>query len=332
MATVRTVLPGFAALVAVAGVAHGVATQFPLVSPLVLSVGLGAVVANAVDLPPRLDDGIAQHDLLLETAIVLLGASVPLAAVAGAGATVVVLVLATVAAGILLVELLARVVFSLGGAEGSLVAAGASICGVSAVVAVARSIDADRETLSYVSGAVLLFDAVTLLTFPAVGGFLGLPDRVFGVWAGLAMFSTGPVAAAGFAISAEAGQWATITKLVRNALIGVVAVGYAVVYARYDNDHVGAGTGVRSVWSQFPKFLVGFLAVAAVANAGLLSPATLAAIGTATDWLFALAFAGVGFTIRLERMRAAGYGPVAVLAVYLVVVSLATLLAVVALL
>jgi uncharacterized integral membrane protein (TIGR00698 family) len=319
-AGLRRSLPGLAVLGVVAAVAHVAAGALPRVDALVLAVGLGVLLGNLAPVPAAVRPGIERHKLLLETGIVLLGASVPVAQVVASGPTVVALVVATVAFGIALVELLARRVAALPSRSGSLLAAGASICGVSAVAAVARGIDADRETLAYAAGAVLLLDAVTLLVFPAVGEWLGLPDRVFGVWAGLSMFSTGPVAAAGFAYSPVAGQWATLTKLVRNALLGVVATGYAVAYARAGEGGTRR-VGLRDIWTEFPKFLVGFLLVAVVVNAGVLSAAEVGAIETAADWLFALAFVGVGFSIRVEEVRRAGLAPAAVLVAYLVVVS-----------
>jgi len=116
------------------------------------------------------------------------------------------------------------------------------------------------------------------------------------------MFSTGPVAAAGFAHSTEAGQWATVTKLARNLPF----------WGRRDrllarvHRAVGDRAGVRRLWAEFPKFLLGFLAVAAVANSGLLSPAALESIGRVSDALFTLAFVGLGLSIRLREMREVG--------------------------
>jgi len=75
------------------------------------------------------------------------------------------------------------------------------------------------SAITFAAATVLLFDAVTLVAFPIAGEWLGLTGRQFGVWAGVSMFSTGPVAAAGFAHSTEAGQWATVTKLARNSLL-----------------------------------------------------------------------------------------------------------------
>jgi uncharacterized membrane protein YadS len=193
---------------------------------------------------------------------------------------------------------------------------------VSAVLAVAGSISADEADITYAAGTVLLFDAATLLVFPAVGVALGLSDPVFGVWAGLSLFSTGPAAAVGFAVSDAAGQWATVTKLVRNAFIGVLAVGYAVHHAAGADGRPDA----RQVWYRFPKFLVGFLAVVVIANAGLLDAGARAGLSTVSDWLFTVAFVGLGMDLNPRRLRATGLAPIAaVLAQFLVVTGLAYL-------
>lgn len=325
MSTARELAPGFAVLIGIALLARLLADLLPETNVLVLAIALGAVVANAVGTPEWAEPGLSLHGLLLETGIVLLGAGLPLAAVARSGPRLLALAVGTVAFGILLVETLARVA-ALPDRTRSLLASGSSICGVSAVVAVGGSIDADADQLAYVAGTVLLFDALTLVAFPAIGSALDLPAKVFGVWAGLTMFSTGPVAAAGFSYAPVAGRWATVTKLIRNALIGVVAVGYSIAYARADGGD-GGRPDLRFLWDQFPKFLVGFVAAVVVANAGLLTGPQLDAAARLSDWLFALAFAGLGFDIRLSEMRATGVRPILVVLGYLLVVGAATLLA-----
>lgn len=325
MGRTRDFVPGLAILVGGALLAKVGATVMPGGNALLLAVPLGAAVANTVGVPSWARPGIEQHKLLLETGIVLLGVTLAFDEVVQAGPVVLLLVLGTVIGGLCLVELLARSVFSLSGTTGSLLAAGSSICGVSAVAAVAGAIDAESEEITYAAATVLLFDAVTLLIFPAIGRALGLSGQEFGVWAGLAMFSTGPVTAAGFSHSAVAGQWATLTKLIRNSLIGAVAVGYSLVYT-----HGARETSVRRLWSRFPKFLVGFVLVAACANLGVLSSASVASLASVSDWLFLLAFVGLGFDIRLERMRSTGAKPVLLVLWYVVAVSAVTLVVVTA--
>ncbi len=324
----RRLLPGLALLVVLGLAARTAASLLPFGNHLVLAVVLGAVVTNTYGQPSWAEPGVSTHKLLLETGIVLMGVRLALDAVLAAGPTILVLVVATVAFTLVLVEFLSRNLFGLADKIGSLIAAGAGICGVSAIVAVAGGIDADEDQIAYAVATILLFDALTLVAFPAAGQFLGLSDVVFGVWAGLSMFSTGPVAAAGFAYSETAGQWATLTKLTRNVLISVAVVGYSVFYARRQADAGSIDSRGRLVWDQFPKFVVGFVAMMVVANLGVLSQAQVAALQNGYRWLFLFAFVGLGLHIRVADMRSTGVRPVLLLLTTLLAVSTAALFAV----
>jgi uncharacterized membrane protein YadS len=380
--------PGLAVMVAVAAVARLLATATGL-SALLFAVGGAALVANTVGVPAWARPGLDSHKLLLETGIVLLGAGLTLDQLTRAGPRVVALAVLGVVAGVASVELLCRRA-GVRDRAGALVASGAGVCGVSAVVAVAGGVDADETDVAYAVGTVLLYDAVTLVAFPAAGALLALDPRIYGVWAGVSMFSTGPVAAAGFAHSQTAGQWATVTKLVRNALIGAVVVYYSLRFARreatgraeattrtdstatdeapsaagvtaptggdaedggeepHDRDRGvepddetrpeagpaddgvggegaagGRGVSVADVWTRFPKFVVGFLAAALLANTVL--PGAAAPAGRAADALFALAFVGLGFEIDLAAVREARPAPVVAVGVHLLVWSVLAL-------
>lgn len=314
----RNVLPGLVLLTLVALGSRSLGSVIPFLTPLVVAVAVGAVLTNLVELPAAVEPGLRKHSLFLETAIVLLGASLSLDAIVAAGPVVVGLVLFVVGFGVLLVTGLARL-GRLDRRMGSLLAAGSSICGISAIAAVAPACEARKAQIAHAAATILLFDAVTLVAFPAVGGALGLDPRVYGVWIGLSMFSTGPVAAAGFAHSTTAGEWATMTKLARNALIGVVVLGYSLSYT--GQRLAGAERPARQVWIDFPKFLFGFVSLAVVVNAGLLPDAVVSTLSAASDALFLLAFAGLGFEIKLAEMRETGLVPVGIVGVYLLVVS-----------
>lgn len=324
VAAARPYVPGLALLAVGALLAHVVAGAVDGLQPLVVAVALGALVGNAVGTPDLAKPGVGVDKLFLETGIVLLGAAVVVEEFLVAGPTVLGMVVVAVGGGLLLAELIARALFRLDGTTPSLLAAGASICGVSAVVAIGRVLDARGSAITFAAATVLLFDAVTLVAFPIAGEWLGLTGRQFGVWAGVSMFSTGPVAAAGFAHSPEAGQWATVTKLARNSLLGGVAVAYSLAYTARSATE----PGVRRLWAEFPKFLLGFLAVAAIANSGLLSPAVLESIGRVSDALFTLAFVGLGLSIRVREMREVGGAAVGAVLVHLLVVSALALAAV----
>lgn len=315
---------GVTVLVVLALVARVGSKYIPHVNALVLAVTIGIVIANTVGLPDSFKPGADTHKLWLKAGIVLMGARVSLSMLLNAGVELAVLVLAVVAGTILIVETLASSVFDIHRKLGSLLAAGAGVCGVSAAVGVAGSIHADENHLAYAAGTILLFDVVTLFVYPVVGGLLGLSDRVFGVWAGLTMFSTGPVTAAGFAFSETAGRWATVTKLTRNLLLGVLIGMYSIRYANADSDAFSP----RSLWSTFPKFVLGFFAVVVLTSSTLVSDGFTTQLTQAYRWLFLLAFVGLGLSIDIDDLTDTGITPIALLFVTLVVVSVISLIAV----
>lgn len=321
---IRRLLPGIVALSLGAVLARSLARVVG-VNHLLVAIALGVVVANAVGLPDELEPGVSTHKLWLGTGIVLMGASISAATVLEVGGPVFLVVVTVTGITLAVVEFLARNVFGLAERLGTLLAAGASICGVSAVVAVAGAVRAREEQVAYAAATVLLFDAITIVVYPIVGDLLGLSGAVFGTWAGISMFSTGPAVAVGFAYSDVAGQWATMTKLSRNALIGVVVLGYASYYARTGSGNIAP---VRTLWAEFPKFVLGFLAFAALSSLGVFTSAQQTSIENAYNWLFLLAFVGLGTEIRLAEIRTTGATPAFVVLLALFVgssVSLAIL-------
>jgi uncharacterized integral membrane protein (TIGR00698 family) len=322
----EALFPGLVLLGAIALSALTISNVVPELNSLLLAIALSVIFANVYGTPEWAEGGVGLGTLLLETGIVLLGVNLAIDQVIAAGPTVVVLALATVVLGVLFTEVLGRYAFEIEAGTSSLVAAGSSVCGVSAVVATAESIDVTNEQIAYAASTVLLFDAATLVIFPIAGEVLGLPAKQFGIWAGLSMFSTGPVSAVGFAYDPVAGQWATLTKLVRNAFIGLVAVTYSLQYARSRETSSQRSTGhLQYIWSQFPKFIVGFVLMIVIANVGILSGAQIDFLGWLSDGLFLLAFAGIGFDIQLDNLRATGLMPILVVLVHLIVVSVLTL-------
>jgi uncharacterized integral membrane protein (TIGR00698 family) len=312
-------VPGIGLLGLLALVAHGTAGVVGT-SPLLVAVAVGALVGNAVSIPPRVERGTAVHTWFLNAGIVLLGANVVLAELLDAGVVVVGLVVGVVALGLPLGELLGKRL-GLDATPSSLLAAGASVCGVSAATTVAGVLDARAEDLTSVVAAILVFDAVTLAAFPVLGALLDLSARQFGVWAGVSMFSTGPVTAAGFAYAPAAGRWATVTKLTRNAFLGVVALVYVLRLTR-----TGAGRPrLAHLRAGIPPFILGFLVLATAASAGLLAAETVALADRLSTALFTLAFVGLGLDIRVEGMRRVGLSPLVVLLGHLAVVSLLSL-------
>jgi len=65
--------------------------------------------------------------------------------------------------------------------------------------------------------------------------------------------------------------------------------------------------------------------VALLANLGVVDSSAQAAVGTVSDWLFTLAFVGLGFELNPRQLRSTGTGPLLVVLAQFITVSLLAL-------
>lgn len=103
------------------------------------------IVGNLIGIPNWAQPGIKAHKLCLETGITLIGGSIAVDQIGAAGVHLLVIIVIIVVFTTILIEFLSRMIFDIPEKVGSLLAVGSSVCGVSAVVAVAGTIKARQE-------------------------------------------------------------------------------------------------------------------------------------------------------------------------------------------
>ncbi len=331
------VLPGVALLFAIGwsgkwieasvrdyGKAHHLA--LPNIEYVLWAIVIGLAVGNAFarfSFYERLRPGIDTYEFFLKAGIALLGVRFLLGDVVKLGGLSLALVVVEfVIAGSLMVFLGRR--FQLGAKLTALLAVGSSICGVSAIIATQGAIDADDRDASYAIGAILALGAIGLFAFPAIGHALGLSDHAFGLWVGLGIDNTAEVVAAGNLYSEEAGKWAVLAKTARNATIGFVVLALAVYFASREGRTV-EGSRAGFVWKRFPKFVLGFLALSALASLGVFSRPQATSIANLSRWAFLFTFAGVGLKTNFKELRRQGLRPLLVGAIGEIVIATLTL-------
>jgi len=298
----------------------------PNIEYVLWSILIGAIIGNLlghrrwfkVFLP-----GIATYEFWLKLGIVLLGARFLLADVLKLGGVSLALVLIEIFAAIVLMVIIGRL-FGLGPKLTALLAVGSSVCGVSAIIATQGAIDADEKDASYAIAAILALGAVSLFTYPAIAHALGLSERAYGVWAGLSVDNTAEAAAAGALHSDGAGKVAVLTKTARNATIGLVTLGMALFFAARAGRQF-RGSKAAFVWRSFPKFVLGFLLLSALASANVFDAQQLKSLGNLSRWAFLLTFAGVGLRTNLRELFHQGPRPFIVGAMAEVFVAVLTL-------
>lgn len=193
-------------------------------SPLILSILLGMALHNLVGTPARAKAGVAfALRRILRAAIVLLGLQLTLGQIASVG-------VAGVAATIL--TLAATFVFTLHagrrlGVERqltTLIAAGTSICGASAVVAANAVVDGGDEDVAYAVATVTVFGSLSMVLFPLFNTGLHLAPHAYGLWTGATIHEIAQVVAAAYQDGHAAGDFGTIVKLTRVMMLAPVVL------------------------------------------------------------------------------------------------------------
>jgi uncharacterized integral membrane protein (TIGR00698 family) len=295
----------------------------PNIEYVLWAILIGLVISNTVGIPAAFRPGLATYEFWLKAGIVLLGSRFILGDVLKLGGVSLVLVAIEITASLLFMTALGKA-FGLSPKLTDLLAIGSSICGVSAIIAAEGAIGADEEDTSYAIAAVLALGAVALFTFPLIGHALGMSDTSYGIWAGLGVDNTAEATAAGALYSDAAGKVAVLAKTARNAMIGFVVLGYAIHWARKQNT-AGIGNKAAFLWKKFPKFVLGFILISALATARVFTGAQLGNLANLSRWAFLLTFAGVGLRTNIGEMRAQGLRPFLVGAVGEIVIAGLTL-------
>src|SRR5437588_2348417 len=291
----------------------------PNIEYVLWAILIGLLISNTIGVATVFKPGIATYECWLMTGIVLLGAGFLLADVLKLGAVSFTLVLIELILSIGFMTLLGRI-FGLSPKLTSLLAVGSSICGVSAIIATRGAIEADDEDSSFAIAAILALGALALFTFPPIGHWVGMSDRVYGLWAGTGVDNTAEAVAAGALYSDAAAKIAVLAKTTRNAMIGFVVLGYALYWAARDGRQA-VGNKAAFLWQKFPKFVLGFLLISLLATYKFFTKDQVGTLANLSRWAFLLTFAGVGLRTNFQEMRKQGLRPFAVGAIGQVVIA-----------
>ncbi len=312
-------LPGLlaSAVMALLAFSIGCLPGAAYLSPMIVAILIGMAVANLGHVPGGWAPGLGfAVRPLLRTAIVLLGLRVTLGDLMALGWSSLAAVVSTLLLTYVFTVRIGRLM-GLSERVSSLVAAGTSVCGASAVVAMNSVVDGSKEDVAHAIAAVTVFGTLSMFLFPVLGPLLELDPRSFGLWSGLSIHEIAQVIAAGFQAGPEAGEVATVSKLARVALLAPLVIGVGHLHARDAEE----GTPRPP----FPWFVVGFLAMVVLGGLVRPSPAVLSVATTITTALFTMALAAMGSMVDLRRLLHDGWRPIALGAVAWIFVSLIAL-------
>ena len=280
---------------------------------LVLAIVLGVAIRTVWEPGAVWQPGMVfSARILLEVAVVLLGASV-------SARTVLALGPALLGGIVLVVAVAIATSYGIGRALGLkqrmaiLVACGNSICGNSAIAAVAPVIGADGDDVASSIAFTAVLGVIVVLLLPLLVPVLALSLTQYGVLAGLTVYAVPQVLAATLPIGALSNQVGTVVKLVRVLMLGPVVLCLSLV-ARHLREEGVAEPGASqpearrlpALHELVPWFIVGFLVVLGLRSAEVIPAALLGPIKNVAAFLTTVSMAALGLGVDVRVVALAG--------------------------
>jgi uncharacterized integral membrane protein (TIGR00698 family) len=334
--------------------AQGLTGSSPL-SGVPVAIVLGLLLRNTLPLPSALSPGLKfSTTTILRAGIVLVGIRLSVFDVVKLGVAGLPVVLAAIATGLIFVTWFNKKL-GLPPRLGTLIAAGTSICGVTAIVSTAPAIDADEREVAYAVANVVAFGLFGMLTYPYLAHALLPTSETIGLFLGTAVHDTSQVVGAALTYKQVYGddivlRVATVTKLTRNIFLAGVIPMLTWMHLRASAKGAKGASGASGIKlsSLIPGFVIGFLAMAVVRSIGdwtLTSNGSAFGVWSATQWasitkqlgdywasqiLLGTAMAAVGLNTNFAVFKGVGLKPFAVgMAGALVVGSVGLMMAVI---
>jgi uncharacterized integral membrane protein (TIGR00698 family) len=286
----------------------------PYLEALVLAILLGVAIRTVWKPSPRWAPGVSfSAKTLLEVAVVLLGASVSGQTVLALGPELLAGIVVVVAIAIATSYAISRA-FGLSQRMAILVACGNSICGNSAIAAVAPVIGADGDDIASSIAFTAVLGVAVVILLPLLVPVLVLSLTQYGVLAGLTVYAVPQVLAATLPIGAVSNQVGTVVKLVRVLMLGPVVLAISLL-TRQLRDQAAQGTssaGDRhkrrspALHELVPWFIVGFLIVLALRSSGLVPAVLLKPISIFAKLLTTISMAALGLGVDVRVVVGAG--------------------------
>ena len=259
-----------------------------------VAIVLGLLLRNTLPLPASLAPGLKfATTTILRAGIVLVGIRLSLFDVLKLGIAGLPVVMAAIATGLLFVTWFNKKL-GLPPRLGTLIAAGTSICGVTAIVSVAPAIEADEREVAYAVANVVAFGLFGMLFYPYLAHSVLSSSETIGLFLGTAIHDTSQVVGAALTYKQVYAddvvlRVATVTKLTRNIFLAAVIPLLTWMHIR--STHVAGGIKKTTRWATLiPGFVVGFVAMAVVRSVG---DATLGSSGAAFGWWDAASWAAL---------------------------------------
>lgn len=302
---VRELAPGFMVSLIVAAAATFLSEHYG--APVMLFALLLGMALNFLSADGKCKAGIEfTARTVLRIGVCLLGMRITLEQIAGLGWKPVALVVILVAVTIC-VSVVAAKALGFQRLFGMLTGGATAICGASAALALSAALpnhpQKERATLFTVIGVSAL-STVAMILYPMIANWFGLSPQDAGVFLGATIHDVAQVVGAGYSMSPETGDTATVVKLMRVAMLLPVIVCAAMITRMQGADPTGKRPPL------LPWFAVGFLILACVNSTGWVPTLVQGGVNELSRWCLVISIAALGIKTSLEKLAELGWKPI----------------------
>lgn len=247
---------------------------------------------------------------LLRLGIAFLGVRISMSLMAGLGWDLIALVIGGVLATIAFGMLVARF-FGHKWRFAFLTAGSVAICGASAAMAIGAILPRDErseERLIFTVLGVTVLSTIAMIAYPVLAQWLGMNEVAAGVFLGGTIHDVAQVVGAGFTISDQTGDTATMVKLIRVAMLAPIVLVASLLIRRFAEAE--PGTKRPPI---LPSFVIGFLVLATISSFGLIPDAISDFLSQCSRWLLLIAIAAVGMKTNLKQVLSVGGAAIALI-------------------
>ncbi|MEG8202348.1 putative sulfate exporter family transporter [Pseudomonas sp. 5FOS] len=305
---IRTLAPGVVVSLIVGAAASFLSEHYA--APVMLFALLLGMALNflAVDGPCKAGIEFTARTVL-RLGVALLGMRITLDQIASLGWKPVVLVITLVVVTILASVVVAKVL-GFSRLFGMLTGGATAICGASAALALAAALPQhprkEHATLFTVIGVSAL-STLAMILYPMIAQWLHLSPAQAGVFLGATIHDVAQVVGAGYSMSTETGDIATVVKLMRVAMLLPVIVCAAMITRRQGLEAGGQRPPL------LPWFAVGFLLLACVNSTGWVPAAVQGGINDLSRGCLVVAISALGMKTQLKALASVGVKPIALM-------------------
>ena len=259
---------------------------------------------------------------VLRMGIALLGMRITLGQITALGwqpiALVITLVIVTISVSVITAKILGfKKLF------GMLTGGSTAICGASAALALSAAFpnhpQKEKATLFTVIGVSAL-STFAMIVYPMIAKWLELSPQAAGIFLGATIHDVAQVVGAGYSMSTETGDIATVVKLMRVAMLLPVIVCAAMITRMQGADSTGERPPL------LPWFAVGFLILACINSTGWVPIIIQNGINDLSRWFLVISISALGMKTQLKELASVGIKPILLMvgeSAFLVVLVLA---------